>query len=99
MQIFFGYFDYLTLVILIFLNIKFWKEKADYKMGCFVGGLLFGFILPLISMLIELEIVKSNGGWLDSFEVSYTLLKFPTYWIIGILQAIVTGVKMHRQNC
>jgi|SRR5690606_26871336 len=89
-----GYFDYIILGVLIILNIKFWNKKFEFKMGCFIGGFLFGFLLPLFSMLIELQIVKSNGGWMDNFEVAYTYLRFPTYWIIGIVQGIITGIKL-----
>lgn len=86
-----GYFDYLIIGILILLNIKFWRKEVDRKAGCVVGGLLFGFLLPFISMIIELQIV---GEWMDSFTVAYTFLKFPIYWIIGIIQLIITGIKL-----
>lgn len=86
-----GYFDYIIIGILIFLNIKFWKKDISGKTGCLVGGLLFGFFLPFISIIIELQIV---GEWMDSFEVVYTFLKFPTYWIVGIIQIIIIGIKL-----
>ena len=89
-----GYFDYLVLGILIFLNIKFWKNNIEQKVGCILGGLMFGFFLPFVSMIIELQIV---GEWMDSFEVVYTFLRFPTYWIIGIIQIIIIGVKLSLQ--
>jgi hypothetical protein len=86
-----GYFDYLVIGILIFVNIKYWKTTIGNKTGCIVGGLLFGFILPFISMIFELQIV---GEWMDSFEVAYTFLRFPTYWIIGFIQLITIGIKL-----
>ena len=86
-----GYFDYVVIGILIFLNIKYWKTKIDKTLGCILGGLMFGFLLPFISMIIELEIV---GEWMDSFTVAYTILRFPTYWIIGIIQVIIIGIKV-----
>lgn len=86
-----GYFDFIIIGILIFINIKYWKASIDKKVGCILGGLLFGFLLPFISMIIELQIV---GKWIDSFEVAYTFLRFPTYWIIGIIQIIITGIKL-----
>ncbi len=33
-------------------------------------------------------------GIMDSFEVLYTYLRFPTYWIIGIIQTVIIGVKL-----
>ena len=86
-----GYFDYVVIGILIFVNIKYWKTNIEKKVGCILGGLMFGFLLPFISMIIELQIV---GEWMDSFEVVYTILRFPTYWIIGIIQIIIIGIKL-----
>ena len=89
-----GYFDYLVIGILIFLNIKFWKKEISGKTGCLVGGILFGFLIPLISLIIEVQRVKMTIGIMDSFEVLYTYLRFPTYWIIGIIQTVIIGVKL-----
>ena len=86
-----GYFDYLIIAILIFLNIKYWKTNFEKKVGCLLVFLLFGFVLPFISMIIELQIV---GEWMDSFEVVYTFLRFPTYWVIGIIQMIIIGIRL-----
>lgn len=89
-----GYFDYIIIGILIFLNIKFWKIQIDVKIGCLVGGISFGLILPFISMIIEIQRVNITIGIIDNFEILYTFLRFPTYWIIGIVQAIVTAIKL-----
>ena len=89
-----GYFDYLIIAILIFLNIRFWKTNLEKKVGCLLVLFLFGFVLPFISMIIELQIV---GEWMDSFEVVYTFLRFPTYWIIGIIQMIIIGIRLSRK--
>jgi hypothetical protein len=86
-----GYFDYVVIGVLIFVNIKYWKTNIEKKVGCILGGLMFGFLLPFISMIIELQIV---GEWMDSFEVAYTFLRFPTYWIIGFIQIIIIGIKL-----
>lgn len=88
-----GYFDYLVIGILIFLNIKFWKKEISGKTGCSVSGILFGFLLPLISLIIEVQRVKMTVGIIDNFEVLYTYFRFPTYWIIGIIQTVIIGVK------
>ncbi|RAI94202.1 hypothetical protein LV83_01110 [Algoriphagus yeomjeoni] len=45
-----------------------------------------------MSMIVELELV---GEWIDSFEVAYTFLRFPTYWIIGVFQIIIMGIKLN----
>lgn len=90
-----GYFDYLIFAILIFLNIKYWKTDFEKKIGCLLVSLSFGFVLPFVSMLIELQIV---GEWMDSFEVVYTFLRFPTYWIIGIIQMIIIGIRLSKKS-
>jgi len=46
-------------------------------------------------MAIELQTV---GKWMDSFEVAYTFLRFPTYWIIGIIQIIIIGIKLNIKS-
>lgn len=88
-----GYFDYLIIGILIFLNIKFWEKNFSLKEGCLISIGLFGVFLPIISIFIELERVKLNGGWMDGFEVIYTFLRFPTYWIIGLIQLFILNIK------
>ncbi|MDT0622976.1 hypothetical protein, partial [Croceitalea vernalis] len=90
-----GYVDYLIIAILIFLNIKYWKINFKKKVGCLLVSLLFGFVLPFISMIIELQIV---GEWMDSFEVVYTFLRFPTYWVIGIIQMIIIGIRLSSKS-
>ena len=93
-----GYFDYAVIGILIFLNIIFWKKEFTGKIGCLIGGLLFGFLIPAISMFIEIDRVEKTIGIIDSFEVLYTYLRFPTYWTIGIVQLIVIGIKYHLKK-
>jgi hypothetical protein len=89
----FGYFDYFVVGVLLFLNIKFWRKSFDRTDGCLLGAFLFGFLVPLFSMMLELERVKLHGGWTDSFEVLYTYLRFPMYWLIGFIQAVLTLIK------
>ncbi len=95
-----GYFDFIVIGTLIFLNIKFWKNKFDQfdlKVGFISSVILFGLILPFFSIIIELEIIKSfKGEWMDNFEVMYTIFRFPIYWIIGIVQIIIIGIKFKK---
>ncbi len=93
----FGYFDLTILGFLLFFNIKNYG-KVNGNLGCWIGVILFGLVLPFISMMIELQIVKSNGGWMDSFEVAYVFLRFPTYWIIGIVQSIFFALTTNKKD-
>jgi hypothetical protein len=90
--IFVGYFDCIVIAILIFLNIYFWKKSLSTTAGCVIPGVLFGFLLPVISMIIEINRINA----LDAFELLYTYLRFPTYWIIGIIQIIVIVIKRKK---
>lgn len=58
--------------------------------GGLVGVLLFGFLLPFISQVIEVQRVKMTIGIIDSFEVLYTYLRYPTYWSLGIIQVVIS---------
>lgn len=88
-----GYFDYAIITILIFLNIKFWKRDVVGCLAILAGTFLFGLVLPIVSMLVEINRVERTIGIIDSFEVLYTYLRFPTYWIIGTIQAVVSTLK------
>ncbi|WP_111669895.1 hypothetical protein [Algoriphagus litoralis] len=89
----FGYFDFLLIGLLIFLNIKFWKKQLDGNIGCFLVFFLFGILIPLVSQIIEVHRISISTGIIDSFEILYTFLRFPIYWLIGILQTILISLK------
>ncbi len=92
-QVFSGARDLCSIVKSKNLNVKFRKVLISEKVGCLVGGLLFGFILPLISQFIEIKRVQSTIGIIDNFEVLYTYLRFPTYWFLWIIQLMVFGKR------
>ncbi len=88
-----GYFDFFILAVLVFLNIKFWKRGIKLKGRFILGFLLFGFILPVISMIVEVQRVDRTIGIIDNFEVFYTYLRFPTYWVFGMAQIFLIIMK------
>jgi hypothetical protein len=88
-----GYFDYFICVILITLNVLLWKKRFSVLMGWLIGFLLFGFVLPFVSMLIEIQLYSADHKCTDAFEYLYTYLKFPLYWAVGIVQGIIFGVR------
>lgn len=90
-----GYFDYLIIGILVYINIRIWNNYKAKIVGRIGIALLFGLFLPLISMIIELSIIAE---WTDSFEMVYTYLKFPIYWLIGILQLIIVIINLSVNN-
>ncbi|PXY01483.1 hypothetical protein DF185_08340 [Marinifilum breve] len=92
-----GYFDIIILGLLIVFNILFWKKRINGKIGCLIIGVLFGVAFPYFSMKIELIRAKSEYEMIDGFNLLYTTLRFPMYWLIGILQSIL--VHLHdKQN-
>ena len=82
-----GYFDYAIIGVLLILNLFFWNKRIKRKIGCLIGGVLFGLALPFISMSIEIDRVTKEMEVIDNFTLLYTYFKFPIYWIIGGLQS------------
>ena len=89
--------DYFLLGTLLVLNIIFWK-RMPAKFGCALTFLGYGVVFPLFSMSLELARVEANGGWMDGFEVLYTWLCFPAYWLAGILQSFALRYRQQRAD-
>lgn len=85
---FIGYFDYIIFGILVFLNVFFWKKRFKRPIGCLIGFLVFGIVLPIASMAFEIDRYTAEYKYTDAFELLYTYFRFPMYWTIGILQGI-----------
>ncbi|MBW1296300.1 hypothetical protein [Aquimarina litoralis] len=90
-----GYFDYTFIVILIILNIVFWKKRTSWKLGCLIG-IIFYILIPLISIGIEVNRYTVDKDLVDNFELLYTYFRFPFYWAIGLVQAIILGIKTKK---
>ena len=87
-----GIFDIVVILLLIFINIKFW----DKYWGCWVQifvFLLYVFVFPIISMAVEIEIVSRKHDMIDGFNLLYTYFKFPVYWILYIIQRMIYHFK------
>ena len=67
------YFDYLIIVILIFLNIKYWKSNFEKRIGCLLVAFLFGLVLPFVSIIIELQISKKRKGLFLDFDCAISI--------------------------
>lgn len=95
---FIGYFDYGVLFLLVIANVYFWKKNLKGKIGCLISGFLFGIVLPIISMKIEMSRISKEYEIIDGFNLLYTYFRFPMYWIIGIFQTIVMNVNNKSQQ-
>ena len=94
-----GYFDFITIGVLILINILIWGRKIKNNIGCLIGGLIFGLILPVISQKIEIDSVASERAVFDNFTLLYTYFKFPIYWVIGTIQiAIISNRNEDEEN-
>jgi hypothetical protein len=92
----FGYFDWFIVLLLTFLNIRYWKSEWNIPsyVSILVFGVLFPIVLPLVSIQIEFEINRQkNNESFDSFTMLYTYLRFPFYWLLLIIQYIVLKMK------
>lgn len=89
----FGYFEILVLTLLIGSNLYIQRIPFNINIYYLVIILLFGFILPLIAMKIEIEIAILKGMERDGMYFLWTTFKFPIYWIIGIFQILFLTIK------
>ena len=87
-----GYFDCIIFGLLLLFNVLYWKKRFNGKIGCLIIGILFGVAIPYVSMKIEIAKVKSEFEMIDGFNLLYTTLRFPMYWLIGILQSILIHI-------
>lgn len=93
-----GYFDYAVLALVIGVNILYVKRYGSGMLGCWpllVIGVLFCLVLPVLSISVELDRTRRPPGVpVDSFELLYTLFRFPMYWLLFILQ--VSALAIYR---
>lgn len=86
-----SWFDACVLAALVILNWSLVGKMTGWQVffGLVIVGLpLFGFLLPAISMGVELSRYEPQGTY-DAFESAYTFLRFPQYWLVGSVQILV----------
>ena|GEM_PF-5571463 len=86
-----GFFGFFILIITMILDFWLYYDKRVKKLNFIIlaGWLVsFGFVFPLIAAQIEeLSVIKENEI-IDSYEMLYTILYFPIYWGLGIIELI-----------
>ena len=92
MSALFGIFDIIVIFILVFFNIWFWKKKWGCLLQLF-GTLLYVFILPAVSIMVEIQIVTRNHENIESINLLYTYFRFPVYWFLFLCQIIFRLTK------
>lgn len=58
--------------------------------------ILFIIVIPLVSAKIELSNVYHTFDVVDGFNLLYIYLKFPLWWIIGMLNIYLLNKKVKR---
>jgi len=97
-----GYFDivvFIAIVIINFLILKDYIKIRFEKLGrwySLVFVLLYGFILPFLSMGFEINAVTKDEVIVDSFTLLYTFFRFPMYWLIGLLNHLLYKLLNRR---
>lgn len=99
-ELLFSNFDFIVISSLLVLNFLILKIKLKKNIGCLITGLIFGLVLPLISIKLEINKVTAERQILDSFELLYVYFRFPIYWIIGIIQlfALSKESNLYQNN-
>lgn len=58
--------------------------------------LLFGFIIPFFSVDFEIQKVTNHTRETESFTLLYTYLRFPMWWIFGILEILILKYQIKK---
>ncbi len=98
-----SFLNFFDISFLIILNILFYfiylrnriKLDALQKTTWIV---LFLIVIPLVSIKIELINIFKTYPVIDGFNLVYTLLRFPTWWIIAILNFVLLKIILKNIN-
>ena len=95
-----GYFDYAIIIGLLYINYKYWKRQIRWLPGCLLVLVVFGIVLPIFSILAELQVNGPKPGEIhDNFNFVYVYLRFPLYWGLLVLQSLVLLLKTKVDIC
>ncbi|KPE51866.1 hypothetical protein [Chryseobacterium indologenes] len=95
----FTFFSYSDFLLLISFNLILYvlHRKKGFKLNKVITGILLFIIIPLISCKIELANVHNKFEIVDGFNVLYVFLKFPVWWLIGILNLYLINAYQRRK--
>ncbi len=83
-------FSYSDFFIIIFINLVLYfiveKKLAQWTtLSKIVLGIFFFIVIPLVSANIELNNAHNKFEMVDGFNLLYIFLKFPVWWLPGIV--------------
>ncbi|TKB97215.1 hypothetical protein [Pedobacter cryotolerans] len=97
----FGYFDIFLLFLLITINIIIWKfnilKRVTWKISIPMVLLIF-FFFPVMSTQVEVNNVYNHFKVVDGFNLLYIWFRWPTWWILGIIEMIVFVKIVRTKN-
>ena len=97
-------FNYSDIAILLIINISLFLVLRNYRFKSkrvlirlkillsFLLLVLYVFIIPVISIIIEDYNVHKAYQVIDSFNLFYIVLKSPIWWLIGIINILLMYV-------
>ena len=98
LHLFFGYYDIALIVLLIIANSILWNKFKIFN-SCLPVGLLFilfGFVLPVISMFVTIQLYTRSGD--EAINFLYTYFKFPVYWVLGLIQFFIINFRINKSK-
>jgi len=84
-----GQYDNYILGAILLINGIIWISKIEVQFNWKVNVLLiilFGFVLPYLSALLERQYVYETHEMVDGFNLLYLFFRWPTYWVIGFFE-------------
>lgn len=100
--LFIGPFDYAVLAVLVLANAWYAQRPGSALptgWAKLAAVLLFGVVLPLLSMRAEMDrTLRPTGVPTDAFELLYTLFRFPMYWLLFAVQVGVFEAYSRRKK-
>jgi len=96
-------FDIIIVISLVAINYYLFSKKKNVELSWyFIAIYIFCFLVlfPYISIKLEVYIVRScyDIDALEGFNLAYIWLKWPLYWVLGVIEFIILYLIISRKN-
>ena len=98
MGVFLAEYDYYILGVISLINLLIWVTKTEVQFTWKVNLIviiLFGFVLPYLSALLERNRVFDENEMVDGFNLLYLFFRWPTYWSIGFFEFAFLKIRSY----
>ncbi|MDA3778723.1 MAG: hypothetical protein PF487_00580 [Bacteroidales bacterium] len=91
MSSFFGIYDVAILAIILLINIFYFKRIELKWYAYIILAILYIGVLPYFSAQVEVIKIEKEFGAKNLDGMNYLLiyLRWPTYWVLGIVQLVL----------